>query len=51
MGKYNTIMILGANSDISKELVLILNQEKKIPKTVLISRDVLKLQETLKKKN
>ena len=32
MSKYNTIMILGANSDISKELVLILNQKKKLVK-------------------
>lgn len=50
MGKYNTIMILGANSDISKELVLILNQEKRINKTILISRDILKLQDILKEK-
>ena len=50
MVKYNTIMILGANSDISKELVLILNKEKRINKKILISRDIFKLQDTLRNK-
>ena len=47
MGKYNTIMILGANSYFKR--VSFIKQEKRINKQ-LISRDILKLQDILKRK-